>query len=151
MTKLEMIALLKEEVKALTSKLTDPTDYDNACDDSSREIGWAFPVSGNFKIYWMKYRVKRHLYFYLMSESANKFKVKQFSLDQRFKHYKEIIELMDAEFAAIQEERPDEFAGVDAYGLFGTSINAGFSYDSVGKDTTYDSDQDVIFEPDEAS
>jgi hypothetical protein len=58
---------------------------------------------------------------------------------------------MDAEFSAIQEERPDEFANVDAYGLFGSVVNAGFSYDSVGKDTTYDSDQGIIFEPDEAS
>jgi hypothetical protein len=149
MTKDEMVALLKEEVKGLTSALTDPTDYDNASSDASREIGWSFPVVGDFKIYWMKYRAKRHLYFYLVSESAHKFKVKQFSLDHRFKHYKALIEMMDAEFVAIQEERPDEFAGVDEYELFGTKVDAGFAYDQTGKDITYDADQEVIHQPDE--
>lgn len=151
MTKDEMASLLLQEVKGLTSVLSDPDDFDNACDDASREIGWSFPVSGDFKIYWMKYRAKRHLYFYLVSESAHKFKVKQFSLNQRFDHYRSLIEMMDAEFAAIQEERPDEFAGVEEYGLFGTKIDAGFAYDQTGKDITYDADQDVIFQPDEES
>ena len=149
MTRKEMCSLLEEEVKGLTSYLDAP-DYDHACDDASREIGWAFPVSGDFKVFWMKTRAKRHLFFYLLSESAHKFKVKQISLHQRFEHYDKMIDRMDQQFLAVQEMRPDEFADVESINLFGTVISAGFQYEpQTGIDTTYGEDNIVLHSPDE--
>jgi hypothetical protein len=142
MTKAELIALLVLEVKIST--LTNP-DFENACNDAGRETGWGYPVTSDFRIQWTKERAKRHLFFYLMSQSAHKFKVKQVSLNQRFDHYLKIIEYMDKQFEAVVNERPDEFANVDTYKLFGTKIDAGFAYDPIGRDITYDSDQEVIF------
>ena len=143
-----MCSLLEEEVKGLTAYLDAP-DYDHACDDASRETGWAFPVSGDFKIYWMKSRAKRHLFFYLLSESAHKYKIKQINLHQRFEHYDKLIERMDNYFTDVQELRPDEFADVEALNLFGTVVSAGFQYDpQTGIDTTYSEDNIVIHTPD---
>uniref|UniRef100_A0A6M3IT90 Uncharacterized protein n=1 Tax=viral metagenome TaxID=1070528 RepID=A0A6M3IT90_9ZZZZ len=143
----EMIVQLIEEVAI--SALTDPTDYENACDAASRETEWSFPVSSNFRIHWMMERAKRFLFFYLATQTAQKFKVKQISLNQKFDHYFKMIEYMDKQFVEIIEQRPDEFADVDAYKLFGTKIDAGFSTDDLGRDTTYQSEQEIIFTPDE--
>lgn len=146
MTKDEFVTLITSEVMGLSSYI-DSTDVGNALDDASRETGWAFPVSSNFRIYWIKYRAKRHLFFYLMTESAHKFKIRTIDAGIRFDHYRSAILMMDREFASIQEEQPQEFADVDTYKVFGTKIDAGYSYDPVGKETTYDSEQLVITEP----
>lgn len=147
MTQTEMEEKLEEEVKSLSTYL-EGDDYINACNDASRETGWAFPVATNFKILWMKDRAKRHLFFYLFSESAHKFKYEQINLQNRFAHYKIIIEMMDKSFAAAIEANPQEFANVEAYELFGTKIDAGFQYDPItGKDTTYSDNNKVVFAP----
>ncbi|MDY6863880.1 MAG: hypothetical protein SV062_12945 [Thermodesulfobacteriota bacterium] len=147
MTKEELITLLEQEVKGLTSYLVSD-DYNNACDDSSRETGWGFPVSGDFKIFWIKQRAKRHLFFYLFTESAHKFKFEQINLQHRFDHYKEIIKDMDISFVEIQESRPEEFAQVSSYKMFGHKIDAGFQYESqTGRDYTYDEDNEIIVTP----
>ena len=139
MTQTEMEEKLEEEVKGLSTYL-EGDDYTNACNDASMDTGWAFPVSTNFKILWMKQRAKRYLFFYLFSESAHKFKYEQINLNQRFDHYKDFAEAIEA--------NPQEFADVDAYELFGTSARSGFQYDPVtGKDTTYNDDNKVIFTP----
>lgn len=148
MTKNELVILLEREVKGLSSYL-DPVDYRSAADDASRETGWAFDVSGDFKEYWIKQRAKRHIFFYLLSESAHKFKVEQINLQHRFDHYKAIIAYMDKEFQVIIEERPDQFAEADPFKMFGSKVDAGFAYDSAGRDITYDSDQLVDFSPKE--
>lgn len=152
MTKDEFRALLKEEVKGLTAYLTDPIDYDNALDDAARDTGWAYPVSGDTKIKWQKQRAKRHVFFYLLSESAHKFKYKQINLQNRFFHYKQLIDTMDKNWKDAQEELLIELSGADEYELFGTKIDAGFSSEhKTGRDTTYDADQIVIHTPNEAS
>jgi len=148
MTQTEMIALIQEEVKSLDSYL-DSDDYENSCTDASRELGWSFPVSGDFKIHWMKLRAKRWLFFYLWTETAHKFKFKQINLQHRFEHYKELIAKMDADYKEAVEENPTEFADVSVVHMFGTKVDAGFAYDSTGNDITYDEDQLVIFHPDE--
>ena len=64
---------------------------------------------------------------------------------------------MDAEFAKAIEDNPllfadmmeDELLGANAYKLFGSVINVGFSYDEMGKDTTYSIDQYITFAPSE--
>jgi hypothetical protein len=59
-----------------------------------------------------------------------------------------MIGRMDDDFLAIMESRPEQFANVDTYKMFSTKVDAGFSYeDGTGRDTTYDTDQEIIFEP----
>lgn len=150
-TKSEMTTLLQQEVKGLTSYLVDD-DYSNACDDAARETGWAFPVSGDTKIYWQKERAKRHLHFYLASESSHKFKYKQISLQHRFEHHWKIIETMDKKWKDAEEGLIIELSGAENYELFGTKVDAGFAYEEqTGRDITYDNDQIVIHSPNEAS
>ncbi len=147
MTKVEFIATVKEEVKGLTSYLVD-ADYENAADDASRETGWSYPVANPFSIYWIKQRIKRHLFFYLYTESAHKFKYKQINLQHRFDHYDKMLKTMDEKFAEAIEERPDLFAGVSISHIFGTKVDAGFAYQQhTGKDITYRESQQVNFGP----
>jgi hypothetical protein len=54
---------------------------------------------------------------------------------------------MDSQFLSIQESRPEEFAGVDSYKLFGTKVDAGFKYDSMGRDLTYTNENVIEFDP----
>ena len=140
--------LLQQELKSLTSKL-ESVDYTNASNDAALETGWDFPIATSFKQYWIKERAKRHLFFYLLSESAAKFKVEGISLQHKFDHFEILIKEMDKKFEEIQESRPDVFAGVDAFKLFGTKVDAGFSTDGVGRDTTYNSRNEVVFSPTE--
>lgn len=142
----DLKTLIEVEVKALTSYL-DTEDYDNAVDDALRETGWTLPTTVDFRIHWIKMRAKRHIFFYLATESAHKFKVKQFSLDQRFKHYMILIEKMDKEFEIAREEHPEQFTDADPSALFGSKIDAGFAYDAFGKDITYNTEQEVIITP----
>ena len=136
MTSAELIVILKEEVKSLSDYLVD-ADYTNAVNDAYRETGWSTPLASDFQVWWAKERAKRHLFFYLMTESAHKFKFEQINLQHRFDHYKSTIEMMDKLFAKAKEEFMSEFSGVDAYMIFPTKIDAGFSYDDFGRDTTY--------------
>jgi len=149
MTKDQLIVRLEQEVKGLTSYL-DSIDYRNAVEDASMETGFSFPVSTDFSIYWVKYRAKRHLFFYLLTESAHKFKYEQINLQHRFEHYKVIIERMDKEYDAVLENSYLEFSGASNVNVFGTKIDAGFQYDPLtGRDTTYDSSNETILTPTE--
>ncbi len=149
MIRTELLIKIKQEVKGLSSYL-DSIDYKNAVDDSSGETGWGFPITGDFKIYWAKQRAKRHLYEYLLTESAHKFKYEQINLQHRFEHYSKLIKRMDEDFAKIQDARPDQFANADTFQLFSTKIDAGFSYmPQTGQDISYVDDQLVEFGPKE--
>jgi len=150
MTRSEMMALLKEEVKGLSSYL-DPQDYMHACDDAARETGFTFPVATDFTIFWNKARAKRHLFFYLLTESAHKFKYEQINLQQRFEHYDTIIRRMDRDYYNAKQEYYIEFSGASLVNVFGTKIDAGFQYDPItGRETTYDdSVNDTILTPTE--
>ena len=151
MTETEFKVLLKAEVKGLSNYLQWTEDYDHACDDAARETGWTFPITTDFKILWMKQRAKRHLFFYLYTESAHKFKIKTLNLDQRFAHYRSLIRDMDREYRGIQAAYPYEFEGGSVWEMFPNKIDSGFQYDDLGRDTTYDSDNVVINDPNEAS
>ena len=142
-TEQQLKALLQEEIKGLHTKV-GPNDIGNAIDDATRQTGWTLPISGGFKEFWFKDRAKRNLFFYLMSEAAHKFKFEGINLQNRFQHYKSLIEWMDAEYLKAYEANIHEFAGVEAYQLFGTKVDAGFQYDIKGADTTYSSDNQVI-------
>jgi hypothetical protein len=144
-----MVTLLEKEVKGLSSYL-DGDDFSNACDDASRETGFTFPVADGFQTLWMKTRAKRHLFFYLLTESAHKFKYEQINLQHRFDHYRVIIKDMDQLYKEAIEEFAFEFAGVTAVNMLGTKIDAGFAYEpQTGRDQTYDDDNITVLSPKE--
>jgi len=149
MTEEELIDQLTEEVKNLDTYL-ERDDYVNGLGDAQAETGWTLPLDDTLKLLWIKKRAKRHIFFYLYSESAHKFKYKQINLQQRWEHYKEIISTMDEEFVAFQEDRPDLFGAVDPFHAFGTKIDAGFAYEGqTGEDITYSDVAEVDFTPKE--
>ena len=149
MTKSEMESLLQEEVKGLTNYLTSP-DFSNACDDASRETGFTFALSTDFQIHWVKDRAKRHLFFYLLTESAHKFKYEQINLQHRFEHYRRLVRDMDYRYEKALEENYLEFSGASSVNVFGTKIDAGFQDDPLtGRDTTYDAANVTILTPTE--
>jgi len=148
MTKDQLVRKLDQKVKGL-SKYLDKIDYENALQDAERETGWAIPITDDFKLYWIQNRAIRHLYSYLLSESAHKFKYEQINLQQRYEHYRQLVKDSDLAFTEIQESRPEMFAGVEAFKMFTTKIDAGFHYDSIGNDTTYDNSNEVVFTPTE--
>jgi hypothetical protein len=142
----ELKEILQQEIKGLHTKVTDH-DFNNCIADAQRETGWTLPVTSDFQVLWMKQRAKRHLFFYLWSESAHKFKFESINLQHRFAHYKVLIEKMDKDFDVAFEANPQEFAGAADRELFGTKFDAGFSYDNVGGDVTYNPDNLVIVTP----
>ena len=119
MTSDEMIVQLQAEVKGLTSSLAT-ADYTNAITAAERDTGWELPQTADLKITWLLSRAKRHLFSYLMAESAAKFKFEDINLQQRFDHYRLLIKDMDKDFKEAQEEYAFEFAGVSAYQITGT-------------------------------
>jgi len=151
MTRNELIVQLQQELKGLTSSL-EYIDYENAIDASERDCGWSLPQSTNFKEKWLIERAKRHLFFFLMSESAAKFRFKNIHLQHRFDHYTKVIEMLDKSFAEAQNEFAFEFADVSAYAIAGTKMDAGFSYEpQTGRETTYDSNNQTVITPNENS
>jgi len=151
MTRTELILLVTEEVKGLSTQFEE-SDYQNAADDSQRDCGWTLPQSTSFKIKWLKERMKRHLFSYLLDQSLYKFKYKNINLGDRFKNLTSRVETMDKTFEKAQEEFIYEFADVSAYNMFPNQIDSGFATESqTGKDRTYDSDQEVTITPNENS
>jgi hypothetical protein len=147
MDKHELEMLVQRQVKGLDSYL-DQIDYTEAVENAERETGWTLPTTSAEKINWLIERAKRHIFFMLMSESAHKFKVKQYSLHHRFDHYHAIIKEMDKKYEAYLEQLPiDPDVGI---AIGGTKIDAGFQYEEdTGEDLTYGEDNLVIFTPTE--
>ena len=151
MTKDELIIKLQQEMKGLSASLSR-IDYENAASASERDTGWSLPQTADFNVKWLIDRAKRHLFYFLLSESAPKFRFKQIYLQHKFEHYRLLIADMDKRFAKAQVEYAFEFAGVSAYEMAGTKIDAGFSYEPLtGRDTTYDEDNQVLIHPNENS
>lgn len=136
MTTDELRALVILEIKALSDRFTNPTDYDNAIAKAVQETGWAEPWSTNFRALWINNRTKRHLFEMLQAESAASFKAGNYSLGQRFDHYSKLVKDADAAFKLAMEDNPEEFTDVETYKLFGTIAGPGFRYDEAGRDIT---------------
>ena len=117
--------------------------------DSAQEETWSLPQSSNFKVKWLKERATRHLMNFLLISTAPKFHAKSFKLQQKWEHWRDMIAKSDEDFAVALEENISEFADVDSFNLFGSKVDAGFSYDHVGRDTTYTSINKVEVKPDE--
>ena len=145
MTKTELRGLLREELLSTDdlSVLNDSV-YNNAIDDAQYETDWTLPVTENFKIYWIKQRAKRHLFFYLMTMNAEKFKADEFSINQKFDHYRTLVLFLDDVYAKAKADNPTYFSSGSSYEYFGTKIDAGFRYDHMGRDITYDDKSNVV-------
>lgn len=151
MTKAEVTAVIQAELKGLSTEF-EVVDYTNAINAAERDTGWSEPYGGNFKETWILQRTKRHLFSYLQTETAGDFRYKQINLQQVFEHHTKIIDSMDKAFKEIMEEEPHQFAGVEAYELFGHKVDAGFATETqTGRDMTYGEDQRVIVTPNENS
>ena len=148
MTQSELITRLRRSMRAQVNDLEDD-DYTDAVDDAEQELGWTLPQTDGFRLKWLRLRSIRHLFYFLQTGSARKFRFEGAHLHHRFKHYNSMIDTMDKEFVTAYEEDSHLFEGVDAYKLFGTKIDAGFSSNKAGEDTTYDTSNQVIFEPTE--
>ena len=147
MTETELALLIQDDVKGLDNYL-DQDDYTRAVDHASRETGYALPATNSTKIHWLQERAKRHLFFMLLSESAHKFKVKQYSLHHRFEHYRDLIKYMDEEWKVFLESEPVD--PEQPVHIGGMKIDAGFQYDeNTGVDTTYLETNVVRFTPTE--
>src|SRR5512137_2385939 len=127
-----------EVMLGTSSSVLSSEGYESAVNSALSELGWSLPNEDPIRIWWITKRAVRYACFILWVASAQKFKYKQINLQQRFEHYQELIKVMDAEFDDAMAFDPGLFSDVESYKLFGTAINAGFRYDYIGRDITYD-------------
>ena len=147
-TREEFLVTLAIRMKGVSTLLA-PDEYSLCVDDMLLETGWAFPITSSFQLYWAGQRSKRHCIMLLLTSQAPKFQVDKIRLDQRFDHYKKMVEQLDMEFKEAKEENPTEFSNAEIYMALGHYINAGFAYDSFGRDVTYDETNKVLYAPNE--
>lgn len=149
MDQASLITQVQIRVKDLVSQF-ETEDYTEAVADALEETGWTLPTTDSFKMKWIRERTIRHLLNMLYLGSSSKFKVDQINLQQKFDHYGELVKRFDTAFEKIQDEEPHQFANVSATQIFGHQLNAGFSSDALGYDTTYGDDNLVIVTPGDA-
>lgn len=83
--------------------------YAVGADTAMNELGWSLPLDQPLKVLWAYNRAVRHCVYILMIESAHKFRYKEIFLQNRFAHYKSLIDDMDKSFEKAQEDNPDLF------------------------------------------
>jgi hypothetical protein len=147
MTETELALLVQKNVKGLDNYL-DQDDYTRAVEEAVRETGYPATSTNATKIHWLVQRSIYAIYGMLLSESAHKFKVKQYSLHHRFEHYLALRKYMDEQYNKFLEQEPiDPDSPVHIGGM---KIDAGFQYDEdTGEDTTYIETNVVQFTPTE--
>jgi hypothetical protein len=145
----DLADILKIQLSSLATLITED-GYELVGNLTEQELGWSYPISNPVQLFWMVKRGTRHALNLLRIASANKFKYKLINLQNRFEHFQKLIEDMDKEFEEAIITNVALFAGVDTYKMFGTKIDAGFSYGIDGSDQTYDYDKLVNFAPLEA-
>jgi hypothetical protein len=142
----DLADILKIQLSSLSDLIT-ADGYEFVCFVAEQELGWLYPVTDPTRQYWLIKRATRHALNVLRIASANKFKYKLANLQQRFEHFDKLITDMDVEYGTAMNTNVALFAGVDSYRMFGTKIDAGFSYGVDGSDVTYDVDRYVNFAP----
>lgn len=90
------------------------------------ELGWTIPVVHPLKVFWAYQRAVRHAVYILMVESAHKFRYKEIFLQNRFSHYKSMIDDMDKSFKEAKDENPELFP--DSIYMDDETIAASLSY-----------------------
>jgi hypothetical protein len=134
---LDVVDLITIQMSTTASALS-PEGLESAVESAMSELGWSFPVTDNNKCWWVAKRAIRHACFILWVASAQKFKYKQVNLQQRFEHYEKLLKVMDTEFTTALATDTNIFANVESYKMFGTAVGAGFRYDFIGRDITYE-------------
>jgi hypothetical protein len=147
MTSGELITRVTSELKSLSTSFIE-IDFTNSLSSAIEETGYSMPTSDNTKIFWLSQRMKRHLLSSLMIENVTKFQVKQIHLEHKYKNIADLVSSMDKAWAEVQKDQTLLFLD-DPYRIFGTKVDAGFQYDSIGRETTYTEDNSIIFTPDE--
>lgn len=132
----DVVDLVKIQLSTVASTLSTE-GLEASVNKALAELGWALPVDNAEKEMWLVLRSVRHSCYILWIASAQKFKYKQVNLQNRFEHYEKLIKQMDAEFSDALSANVALFSTIDLYKLFGTAVNAGFVYDSIGNDLTY--------------
>lgn len=97
-----------------------------AAETALSELGWTIPVVHPLKIFWTYHRAVRHSTHILMIESAHKFRYKEIFLQNRFSHYKSLIDDMDKAFERAKDENPDLF--MDSVYIDDATITSSLSY-----------------------
>ena len=134
-TENELVQFVKDMMGASYEKVSDD-GFKHAVTQAQAELQWSVPLSNSFQEYWMVERTKRFVTYILLFESAHKFQYKKISLQHRFKHYKDLLEIMDTEFLRAIEDNPENFDTSTGTVLCFYLTN-GFQYDSDGTDLTY--------------
>lgn len=145
MTRDELQTKLVREFSQEASSLASD-DFSDAIDSAERET-WTLPVTTSFKITWVTARAERHLFQLLTIRNASGFHAKNFRLQNKWEHWRQMVKDADEAFEKALEENVAEFADVSACQMFGTKVDAGFQYDRVGRDTTYSTDNKTIIQP----
>lgn len=133
----DVVELVTIQMSTAASALSTE-GMESAVESAMLELNWSYPVTENNKCFWISKRAVRHACFILWVASAQKFKYKQVNLQQRFEHYEKLIKNMDAEFELALSNDIALFANVASYKMFGTAVGAGFRYDFIGRDITYE-------------
>lgn len=137
---------LEIQLSSLATLITSD-GYGHVSDLVVTELGWAYPVTTPAKVIWMIKRGTRHAIDLLRIAAANKFKYKAVNLQHRFDHFQKLIEDYDVEFEEALLSEANLFSNAPVHALFGTKIDAGFSYGKDGTDQTYDADKFINFSP----
>lgn len=103
-------AALKIHLKGLGELFEDDV-LSEALSSALRELGWAVPVTREFRIYWILERAKRACVSMMCLDTAYSFKFKQINLQHRFEHFLALIKEMDKQFEAAKAMYPMEFGG----------------------------------------
>ena len=148
MNQAEMLILLKLELRTTASDFTD-SELDSNIDTAERETGFTLPSSENFRIHWIKERAKRACFYMLLVDNAPKIQYEKIYLQQKYDHYKKIIDDLDKAYAKAIKDNEIEFSGItDVYKMFGSSLTSGFAYsDITGEDTTYEDWNRIFTQP----
>lgn len=133
----ELIEFTKNLMGDSFDKVSD-SGFEQAATQTEAELGWTYVLVDARKCYWLVERMRRHVMYILMVESAHKFQYKQIHLEHRYKHYIQLIENMDGAFLQALEDFPELFDGIEGgYENFADYLTPGFVYDSLGRDWTY--------------
>lgn len=127
----EHAIVLQRGLSSLASSL-GAAELGFAVSQAMLELGFSYPLTGK-REFWAIQRAKRHALDLLRSVAASKFRYKQIYLNQRFDHYKILIDDWDKEF---KEALETEAALIhsDVSKMFGTYVDNGFIYDQNGND-----------------
>lgn len=109
--------------------------FDQAAAQAQVEVGFTYPIPDGIDSYWALERIRRHAIYILMVESAHKFQYKQIHIEHRFKHYIQLIDKMDKEWAQAMDDNPEKYGST--YSQFCHFLDAGFVYNALGTDITY--------------